>query len=167
MRAVHVAVPLAAAAAVLTRWPDTAWGLVATALAGLWVYAAHRAEADGRLHLVGPVAALGLVALPVDPAPLLPLPGIVVGLAVGIALLTALPVRQAGIAARFRLGSWTPTILIAMLLLVPLALPLLVGTERLAAAADRLAPATTTAVLLLVTAAVAAYVLLTPKEVAA
>lgn len=165
MRPVHVAVPLAALAAVLTRWPDPLWGGLATVLAALWVASAHRAEAKPNLHLVGPAAALALLALPVAPAPLVALPGAAVGIAVGLAVLTALPRRHAA-TTRFRFGAWAPAIAIAALVLVPLVLPLLVGPERIAAA-DRFAPATLTLFLLMATAATTAYVLLTRKEATA
>ena len=141
MRPVHVAVPLAALAAVATRLPDP-WLAVPAALAAVgWFACTLLAPRRRILHLVGPAAALVLVALPVSREPLLAVPGVLVGLLVGVAVLTALPPHQAGLPPRTGLAVWSPVIFVAAVLLLPLLLPALLGPERMSLLADRLAPA--------------------------
>lgn len=165
-----VAVPVAGLAAVLTRWPDLASGIAATLLAGFWTLFALRAHAAGArpwLHVAGPAAAILMLVVPVAADPLVPLPGFVVGILAGFALLSALPERPAGLDARRGLAAWSPVLFVGGLMLLPALALSVVGPDRLSAAVDSLGPAGLTLAVLLVALVVAGTTLLTHKEATA
>ncbi len=167
MRAAYIAVPVAATAATLTRWPDLWLGLAATLLAITWIASTLLGSTKPRFQGIGPVSAIALALLPTAPDAVLPIGGIFIGGAIGFALLSALPPRHEGVHARPGFGAWIPVLGVTAALILPLLVPLLFGPDRLGAMVDRTAPAQIAVVAALLALAATGFVLLTRKEVTA
>lgn len=160
-----LAVPAAAIAAALTRWPSVMLGSLATIAAIAWVVSVVLAPSRPRLYVVGPAAALLLLLIPTAPDAFLPVPGWSIGIAVGFALIASLPPRHAGTKARTGLGVWIPMMGVVAVLLIPLLLPMVFGPNRLASMIDRASPALLLIIATLLGAAAIGIGLLRNREV--